>query len=78
MSLNNQSPKGGHPLDDISADSASISFRPSFEMLNSQLYARGYISAPLVVAGMTEEHVEHLADALHAMLQQREVSIDSY
>ncbi len=50
--------------------------RPTFEQLNATLISRGYLRLPLNVAGMREESLAALADALHAMIAQREEDIE--
>ncbi|EPQ27113.1 uncharacterized protein PFL1_05395 [Pseudozyma flocculosa PF-1] len=65
-------------LPDLSTDttSASIVVRPSFEQLNATLFSRGYLRAPLNVAGLPQHSVEALADALHAIIAQREEDLE--
>ncbi|KAJ1026355.1 hypothetical protein NDA16_002442 [Ustilago loliicola] len=50
--------------------------RPTFEQLNATLISRGYLRSPLNVAGMREDSLATLADALHAMIAQREEDIE--
>ncbi|SJX65680.1 uncharacterized protein SRS1_16304 [Sporisorium reilianum f. sp. reilianum] len=66
-------------LPDLSADMSiqtDTSTRPTFEQLNATLISRGYLRSPLNVAGMREESLSALADALHAMIAQREEDIE--
>uniref|UniRef100_V5EV67 Uncharacterized protein n=1 Tax=Kalmanozyma brasiliensis (strain GHG001) TaxID=1365824 RepID=V5EV67_KALBG len=55
---------------------ADTSTRPTFEQLNATLISRGYLRFPLNVTGMREESLASLADALHAMIAQREEDIE--
>lgn len=66
-------------LPDLSADvsmSADNATRPTFEQLNATLISRGYLRSPLNVAGMRQDSLAALADALHAMIAQREEDIE--
>lgn len=68
-------------LPDLSADlsnvsSSSIRARPTFEQLNSTLVSRGYLRTQLDVSGMKADALEELADALHAMIAQREEDLE--
>ncbi|CBQ70031.1 conserved hypothetical protein [Sporisorium reilianum SRZ2] len=66
-------------LPDLSADMSiqtDTSTRPTFEQLNATLISRGYLRSPLNVAGMRDESLSALADALHAMIAQREEDIE--
>ncbi|SPC61929.1 uncharacterized protein UHOD_08060 [Ustilago sp. UG-2017b] len=60
---------------DISMGTSSTS-RPAFEQLNATLISRGYLRLPLDVAGMREDSLSALADALHALIAQREEDIE--
>lgn len=60
---------------DISMGTSSTS-RPAFEQLNATLISRGYLRLPLKVAGMREDSLSALADALHALIAQREEDIE--
>ncbi|CCF49717.1 hypothetical protein NDA11_007113 [Ustilago hordei] len=60
---------------DISMGTSSTS-RPAFEQLNATLISRGYLRLPLNVAGMREDSLSALADALHALIAQREEDIE--
>lgn len=53
---------------------ASYSFEaplPTFEHLNAQLIARGYLKAPLRLEGMDAAQRSVFVDMLHLMLSQR-------
>ncbi|KAN0063750.1 hypothetical protein ACQY0O_003800 [Thecaphora frezii] len=65
-------------LPDLSMDvsTASLVVRPSFEQLNATLFSRGYLRAPLNVAGLAPDSVDALADALHAIIAQRQDDLD--
>ncbi|TKY87916.1 hypothetical protein EX895_003012 [Sporisorium graminicola] len=66
-------------LPDLSADMSietDSAIRPTFEQLNATLISRGYLRAPLNVAGMRQDSLAALADALHAMIAQREEDIE--
>ena len=66
-------------LPDLSADisiRSDSSTRPTFEQLNATLISRGYLRSPLNVAGMRQDSLSALADALHAMIAQREEDIE--
>ncbi len=66
-------------LPDLSADDSIDGVekgRPTFEQLNATLISRGYLRSALNVSGMREESVGVLADALHAMISQREEDIE--
>ncbi|SYW84392.1 uncharacterized protein UBRO2_05492 [Ustilago bromivora] len=54
----------------------SSTSRPAFEQLNATLISRGYLRLPLNVAGMREDSLSALADALHALIAQREEDIE--
>lgn len=60
---------------DISMDTDNAT-SPTFEQLNATLISRGYLRSPLNVAGMREDSLAALADALHAMIAQREEDIE--
>lgn len=59
----------------ISVEAANA-VRPTFEQLNATLISRGYLRSPLNTAGMPEDSLAALADALHAMIAQREEDIE--
>ncbi|ETS64424.1 hypothetical protein PaG_01279 [Moesziomyces aphidis] len=66
-------------LPDLSADDSidgTEKGRPTFEQLNATLISRGYLRSALNVAGMHQDSVGVLADALHAMISQREEDIE--
>lgn len=79
--LKDSQPGAYDHLPDLSADlsmdaTTNASARPTFEQLNATLISRGYLRMPLNVAGMREESLAALADALHAMIAQREEDIE--
>lgn len=59
-----------------SSSSASTSMRPTFDQLNAELFSRGFVPSPLDVTGMRSSSVNQLADALHAMLSQRQQDVE--
>ncbi|PWN88457.1 hypothetical protein FA10DRAFT_268652 [Acaromyces ingoldii] len=59
-----------------SSSSASTSMRPTFDQLNAELFSRGFVPSPLDVGGMRSSSVNQLADALHAMLSQRQQDVE--
>ncbi|KAJ9478509.1 hypothetical protein PHBOTO_006573 [Pseudozyma hubeiensis] len=66
-------------LPDLPADismETDKSVRPTFEQLNATLISRGYLRSPLNASGMREDSLAALADALHAMIAQREEDIE--
>lgn len=66
-------------LPDLSADmliETDSSTRPTFEQLNATLISRGYLRSPLNVAGIRQDSLSALSDALHAMIAQREEDIE--
>ncbi|GAC97995.1 hypothetical protein PHSY_005583 [Pseudozyma hubeiensis SY62] len=66
-------------LPDLPADismETDKSIPPTFEQLNATLISRGYLRSPLNASGMREDSLAALADALHAMIAQREEDIE--
>ncbi|PWZ03451.1 hypothetical protein BCV70DRAFT_197662 [Testicularia cyperi] len=61
---------------DFSDDDEIEATKPSFEQLNATLVSRGYLRTPLDVTGMNREAMDSLADALHAMIAQREEDLE--
>lgn len=64
-------------MDDLDQDhSTDITVRPTFEQLNATLFSRGYLRAPLDVSGLSTAALDALADALHAIIAQREQDLE--